>query len=100
MIPSPALLLARVFDILARFRVPILAGSALLSIGAVIPASSLKFNQSIESMFGENDQHLVDYMASRKYFGGDELVGVVYQDPDLFADEGLERVRGLARELS
>jgi predicted RND superfamily exporter protein len=100
MISSPALLLARLVDVLVRFRLPILAGSALLSVGAVFPASSLKFNQSIESMFGEDDRHLVDYIASRKYFGGDELVGVVYQDPDLFTREGLERVRALSRELS
>src|SRR6266481_4175029 len=100
MIPPPASLLARLVDVLVRFRLPILVGSALLSIGAIFPALNLKFNQSIESMFSEDDQHLVDYVASRKYFGGDELVGVVYQDPELFAPQGLERVRVLSRELS
>jgi predicted RND superfamily exporter protein len=100
MISQPALLLARLVDVLVRFRFPILVGSALVSIGAIFPASNLKFNQSIESMFGEDDQHLMDYVASRKYFGGDELVGVVYQDPELLAPAGLERVRALSRELS
>lgn len=98
--PAPPLLLVRLIDVLLRWRLPILVGSALLSILAVYPASRVKFNQSIESMFAHDDQHLIDYLASKKCFGGDELVGVAYRDPDLFGPLGLERVRALAGELS
>ena len=97
---SAASLLARLVDVLIRYRLPILAASALLSIVAVYPASRLTFNETIESMFAEDDSHLTDYLASRKLFGGDELVGVVYCDPQLFEKDGLERVARLAQELS
>lgn len=100
MIPSSAPLLARLVDVLVRFRLPILAGSALVSVLAVFPASRLTFNQSIESLYADDDPHLRDYLASRRWFGGDELVGVVYQDPELFESAGLERVENLAAELS
>ena len=97
---SAASLLARLVDVLIRYRLPILAASALLSIVAVYPASRLAFNETIESMFAEDDPHLTDYRASRTLFGGDELIGVVYRDPRLFDAEGLERVASLAQELS
>src|SRR5262245_1739678 len=100
MMPLSDALLARLVDVLVRRRLPILVISALASLAAVYPATQLTFNQSIESMFSPEDPHLTDYVASRKYFGGDELVGVVYQDPELFAPAGLERVHRLAEELS
>src|SRR5260370_5873625 len=100
MIASAASLLARLVDVLIRQHFPILAASALISILAVYPASQLAFNETIESMFAEDDPHLTDYLASRKLFGGDELVGVVYRDPELFKKDGLARVAGLAEELS
>jgi predicted RND superfamily exporter protein len=90
----------RLVDVLVRYRLPILIGSALASILAVFPASRLTFNQSIESLYAEEDPHLRDYLASRRWFGGDELVGVVYQDPELFERAGLERMKRLAAELS
>ena len=100
MIAWGASLLARLVDVLIRYRLPILAASALLSIAAVFPASRLSFNETIESMFAEDDPHLTDYLASRRLFGGDELVGVVYRDRQLLEPEGLERVSRLAQELS
>src|SRR5262245_48590245 len=100
MIPLFDALLGRLIDLLVRHRLPILVVSALASLAAVFPASRLTFNQSIESMFSPEDPHLADYVASRRYFGGDELVGVVYQDPELFEPKGLDRVRFLADELS
>ena len=72
----------------------------MISILAVIPANRLSFNETIESMFSDDDPHLVDYLASKRLFGGDELVGVVYQDPQLFEPVGLTRLSNLAEELS
>ena len=100
MIPTSTSLIARLVDVLVRFRLPILVGSAVASLLAVFPASRLTFNQSIESLYGEDDPHLRDYLASRRLFGGDELVGVVYQDPELLEPAGLERVKKLAEDLS
>ncbi|HEY2250983.1 MAG TPA: RND family transporter, partial [Planctomycetaceae bacterium] len=95
-----ASLLARLVDLLLRHRLPIAAASALLTLAAVYPASQLTFNETVESMFAADDPHLTDYLASRRLFGGDELVGIVYRDPGLFEKEGLERAARLATELS
>src|SRR5262245_39454901 len=100
MIPTSTSLIARLVDVLVQYRLPILVVSAVASILAVFPASRLTFNQSIESLYSEDDPHLRDYLASRHWFGGDELVGVVYTDPDLFEPAGLKRVKNLAEELS
>lgn len=93
-------LLARLVDLLLRHRLPIVVASAIATLAAVYPATQLKFNETVESMFASDDPHLIDYLASRKLFGGDELVSIVYRDPNLFEKEGLERVSRLATELS
>ncbi|MBI3863930.1 MAG: MMPL family transporter [Planctomycetia bacterium] len=97
---QPASLLARLVDVLIRRRLPILIIAAVLTALSVVPANQLTFNETIESMFSDDDPHLVDYSASKRQFGGDELVGVVYQDPDLYGSEGRERVAALAAKLS
>src|SRR5579863_9795736 len=100
MIPSSTSFIIRLVDVLVRFRFPILAASAVASLLAIFPASRLTFNQSLESLYADDDPHLRDYLASRRLFGGDELVGVVYRDPELFERAGLDRVAGLAADLS
>jgi predicted RND superfamily exporter protein len=100
MIPSSASLIARAVDVLVRHRFAVLAASLLASLLAVFPASQLSFNQSIESLYADDDPHLQDYLASRRWFGGDELVGVCYTDSELFEPAGLERVNTLATALS
>src|SRR5690242_8557337 len=97
---QPETLLARLVEFLIQRRLPILVASALISILAVYPASQLSFNETIESMFSDDDPHLVDYVASKRLFGGDELVGVVYQDTQLFEPAGQARLARLAEELS
>src|SRR5690349_15587264 len=96
----PASLLVRIVDGLIRFRLPTFVASILVTVLAIWPASRLAFDQTVESMFSEDDPHLVDYVASKRFFGGDELVGVIYRDPELMTDEGLARVKRLAGELS
>jgi predicted RND superfamily exporter protein len=100
MIPSSASVVSRTVGVLVRHRFVVLAVGGLASLLAVFPASQLTFNQSIESLYAEDDPHLRDYLASRRWFGGDELVGVCYTDPELFEPAGLERVNNLATALS
>jgi len=95
-----ASLLARLVGALVRYRLAILVASGLVTLLAVFPASRLQFDQTVESLFADDDPHRLDYAASKALFGGDELVGVVYRDPHLFESEGLERLRALAEELS
>ncbi|MSR56411.1 MAG: hypothetical protein EXS05_01905 [Planctomycetaceae bacterium] len=98
--PPPDSQLARLVDGLIRYRAALLAIGTLVTIVAWFPASRLAFDQSIESLYAHDDPHLQSYLESKGLFGGDELVGVVYSDPELFSDEGLARVRELAEELS
>ena len=50
---SPARWLARLIDLLVRYRFPILAVAVLTSLLSVYPATQLKFNQSIESLYAD-----------------------------------------------
>ena len=68
---------------LVRRRLPILAVAVLLAAFAAGPASRLSFDQSIESMYAEDDRHLEAFRTSRDLFGGDEFVVVAYRDPTL-----------------
>jgi len=93
-------LVARLVGLLLRYRGWILAASLLISLAAIPFERALKFNESVESMFADDDPHLVDYITSRRLFGGDELAGVVFTDPHLMEPVGMQRVSRLAAELS
>ena len=44
---------------------------------SIWPAGQLRFDQSIESLYAEDDPHLAAFQASRELFGGDEFVIVM-----------------------
>lgn len=92
--------LSRLVDALVRHHTPILAGTIALCVLSAFWASRLTFDQSIEALYSSDDPHLRDYLESKRLFGGDELVGVAYRDSGLLSDEGLDRARKLAAELS
>ncbi len=57
----------------------VLLGLALLATAISYgPARSLKLDESIESFFAPSDPLLLDYLASKRRFGGDEFVLVAY----------------------
>jgi hypothetical protein len=100
-------LLHRVVDLLIQLRFVLLSAAALALVAAWPIAQRLEFDQTIESLFAENDQHLVDYRESKSLFGGDEFVIVAYRDPKLFDSEtrllsqpAEKRLRGLAKRLN
>src|SRR5690349_21065549 len=92
--------LARSVNWLIRHRLPIFLIGLVATLAATYWASQLSFDQSIEALYADDDPYLIDYVRSKKQFGGDELAGVVYTDPDLFSPEGLERVGTLSERLS
>lgn len=96
----PESLLTRSIDALIRFRLPVLVASVLITIASAFWASRLTFDQSIESLYADDDRHLLDYLESKRLFGGDELVGVAYRDSQLFTPEGQDRLRELSSQLS
>lgn len=83
-----------------RYRVVLGVIASLLTLGALIPASQLSFDQSIESLYAKDDPLLQAFRRSKLLFGGDELAMVAYTDPALESAAGKQRMRKLARELS
>jgi predicted RND superfamily exporter protein len=77
-------------DFLIRIRFILLPAVIVLLWLAWPVAQRLAFDQSIESLFAENDPHLLDYLESKSLFGGDEFVILAYHDPDLFLPGGRE----------
>ncbi len=82
-----------------------------LAIGLTLLAwplsSRLKFDQSIESLYADLDPHLVDFISSRRVFGGDEFVIVAYRESDLFeaesnalSEDAEKRIESLASKLN
>lgn len=71
-------------------------GKLLLGLGAVLLvvsawlAGDLKFDQSIESLYSANDPHLLNYLESKRLFGGDEFLIVAWRQPELFLEDRLE----------
>lgn len=83
----------RLADVLIRWRWPLLLAALVLSIAAIWPASQVQFDRSIENVFPAGDRRLANYERLKETFGGNEVVLVVYRDPQLFATDG----SGLAR---
>ena len=69
--------------LLVKYRYVLLVASIAALFLSYFPASRLKLNRSIESLYSEKDPHLQDYRKSKQLFGGDEFVIVAWQDPDL-----------------
>ncbi|MGE3317534.1 MAG: RND family transporter, partial [Planctomycetaceae bacterium] len=87
-------------DFLIRRRLILLVVAVVVTSLAVGPASRLDFDQSIESLYDPNDPHLLDYLESKKLFGGDEFILAVYTDPQLKEPEGAEKLQEFAARLS
>lgn len=68
-------------------RMIVLIAAVLVAALSIGPAGRLKFDQSIESLYSDDDPHLAAFRASRELFGGDEFVIVSYEDPRLFSSD-------------
>ena len=97
--PNDSPRLSRFVDFLIRHRIALFLYACVAVAGGIVPASQLTFDQSIESLYAKNNPHLLDYLHSKKLFGGDEFVVVAYSDPELLADEGLDRLELFVEQL-
>ena len=61
--------------------------AATAAVISISPAGQLRFDQSIESLYAEDDPQLAAFRTSRELFGGDEFVIVAYEEAQLFDDE-------------
>ncbi len=77
---------------------------AIVAVGITLalwaPASRLKLDESIESLYDENDPLLRAFLRSKADFGGDEFVLVAYETPNATRPEELNRVHELSEKLS
>ncbi|WP_339909706.1 efflux RND transporter permease subunit [Symmachiella dynata] len=97
--PNDSPRLSRFVDFLIRHRIALFLYACVAVAAGIVPASQLTFDQSIESLYAKNNPHLMDYLHSKKLFGGDEFVVLAYTDPELLADEGLDRLELFVEKL-
>lgn len=87
----------RVCSGLVRYRGWCLALALPITLGAWFVAQQLAFNQSIESLFADDNPRLQQFQQSKATFGGDEFLIVAYRDPDLFASDDQLTEAAIAR---
>lgn len=56
----------------------------LTSVAAWPLANRLEFDQSIETLYAGDDPHLIEYLDSKRQFGGDELLIIAWPQKRLF----------------
>jgi hypothetical protein len=59
----------------------------------------VKYEQSIQSFFADDDPAVVSYARASAAFGNDNVVFVCYDDPNLLSAAGMDRVAELAEAL-
>jgi len=90
----------RFLDALVRHRWVLLLLALALTAAALWPASQLSFSYDIEAMFADDDPKLLAYLETNKAFGGHQTVVIAFEDPDLFTPDKMQRLQGLADQLS
>lgn len=84
---------------LIRFRFVVL-GLVVVALGALLLfGKHVRFEQSIQSFFADDDPAVVSYLEGSRTFGNDQIVFVCYDDPDLLTPAGMARVRELAAAI-
>lgn len=99
--------ITRCFEAMLRARLWLLLGVVLLAVVSWPIASRLEFDQSIETLYAADDPHLIDYLDSKRQFGGDELVIVAWPQAGLFEGDSFNlnqdvssRIREFAESLA
>lgn len=86
-VQTPRNLLTAAAEITVRWRLPILCFAFLLTGVAWPLASELEFDQSIESLYSDDDPHFAAYARSKEDFGGDEFAIIAWSEPGLFVED-------------
>lgn len=89
-------------DRLARFllRIRYVTWLAAMAMGlAFLVLPPVQFDQSIEAFFPNDHPALKDYQRTKAAFGGDQIVFVAYDDPRLWTQRGMQRIRQLADQI-
>ena len=98
--PSDSSIGRKITDVILRRPGWMLVAAVVLTGLAIGPAQQLSFDNSIESLYAENDPWLREYRQSKQSFGSDDIIFFAYTDPELMSDDGLERVAQLTEQIS
>jgi len=92
--------LALVIEFLLRWRY--LLGALSLGLLAYLAAfgEHVEYDQSIASFFADDDPDVKAYQAATAVFGDDNIVFLVYDDPEVVSPEGMDRVAELAAAVA
>ncbi len=85
---------------LLRARLWLLLGVIALAVVGWPLANRLEFDQSIETLYSADDPHLIDYLESKRQFGGDELVIVAWPQANLFEGESFNLNKDVSRSIT
>jgi len=85
--------------VLLRGRLWLLLGVVVLAVVSWPLANRLEFDQSIETLYAADDPHLIDYVDSKRQFGGDELVIVAWPQANLFEGESFNLNKEVGRDI-
>jgi predicted RND superfamily exporter protein len=82
--------------LLIRCRYPSSAALLLALVLLLAFGRRVTYDQSLTSFFPDGDPAVVDYQRASDLFGTDNIVFLVYDDPDLLTPTGMDRVEELA----
>lgn len=74
-------------NILIKNHLALLILGLVMSLAAIVPAQQLMLNQSIESLYAPTDPILINHLESKKLFGGDEFLMVVWKQENLLEED-------------
>lgn len=105
--PSPPNFLEKIAAAVIHWRLAILAVAVFLTFLAWPIAARLTFDESIESLYADDDQHFAAYARSKSHFGGDEFAIVAWEETQLFLEDSTsissdsqDRIEALSKKLS
>ena len=105
--PSPASRLDVIVRQLLRWRMVVLPVVAILFLFSLPIAARLEFDQSIESLYAEDDEYFSAYDRSKQLFGGDEFAivawpedGLFEPDSDVVSERSRDRIEALGQKIA
>ena len=74
--------------------------AAILIVVCFGASQQLQFDRSIASMFDPDDPALISYLEFQSDFGGNSIAMIVYQDLELWTNEGMERNTSITHQAA
>lgn len=86
---------------IVAWRLPCFIAALLLGAFFFPVSGRLEFDRSIENMFSPGDGKRVDYQQFKRTFGGDDILLLVHEIPDLWSEDGagMDRVHQLTDQV-